>query len=289
VLTLNRNDRESADRFSRDGPFCAQEASRFSAARSRSRRRRASQENSQAAPAGAFPKGSKTRATMFGVIGGQFMNAAAPSTVGTEILARRLRELAGDERNVQVDFLLHLDEFDRRLAFREAGYDSLWTYCLQALHLREGPAGRRIGAMRVLRRFPALEGALRDGRLCISTVTLLGPLLTAENLDDLVARAAYRTKAEVEHLVAAMHPRVAPKEGIRKLPDRATSPAHDISPTPPCAVCGRGAVPVASRAPTRDPFAIGTCRASDADSHPGGAQVVDGRGTPDGRGAARLA
>jgi hypothetical protein len=163
--------------------------------------------------------------------------SAAPSSLSPGALARRLRELAGAERDAQVDFLLHLDEFDRRLAFREAGYDSLWTYCLRALHLREGPAGRRIGAMRVLRRFPALEGPLRDGRLCISTVTLLGPLLTLENLDDLIARAAYRTKAEVEHLVASLQPRAAPRDGLRKLPERAetaalasTAPAEVIEP-----------------------------------------------------------
>src|SRR5919201_2389723 len=143
------------------------------------------------------------------------MNALAPSALASDALACRLRELAGDERDVQVDFLLHLDEFDRRRAFLVAGYESLWTYCLSALHLREGPAGRRIGAMRVLRRFPALEGALRDGRLCLSTVTVLGPLLTNENLDDLVARAAYRTKSETEHLVASLQPRTAPKDGIR--------------------------------------------------------------------------
>jgi 5-methylcytosine-specific restriction endonuclease McrA len=71
--------------------------------------------------------------------------------------------------------------------------------------------------MRVLRRFPALEGALRDGRLCLSTVTLLGPLLTPENLADLVARASYLTKAEVEHLVVSLQPRTAPRDGIRKL------------------------------------------------------------------------
>ncbi|HET7753197.1 MAG TPA: HNH endonuclease signature motif containing protein [Anaeromyxobacteraceae bacterium] len=144
----------------------------------------------------------------------------APSSLGSELLARRLRELAGEERDVQVDFLLHLDEFDRRRAFLEAGHDSLWSYCLRVLHLREGAAGRRIGAMRALRRFKALEAPLRDGRLCLSTVTLLAPLLIEENLDDLVSRAAYRTKADVEHLVATIQPRVAPKEGIRRIAQR---------------------------------------------------------------------
>src|SRR5512140_1105905 len=111
------------------------------------------------------------------------MNAAAPSSLTPDDLARRLAELVADERDALVDFLLLLDEFDRRRAWAEAGYDSLWSYCQRVLHLREGPAGRRIGAMRVIRRYPRLADALRDGRLCLSTVPLLVPLLRDDNLD----------------------------------------------------------------------------------------------------------
>jgi hypothetical protein len=140
------------------------------------------------------------------------------SSLSAPALSLRLQGLAGEERAIQADFLLHLDEFDRRRSFLELGYPSLWEYCLRALHLREGAAARRIGAMRVLRRFPLLEGALRDGRLCLSTLSLLGQVLTAENLDDLVGRASFKTKAEVDTLVASVKPRSAPADGIRRLP-----------------------------------------------------------------------
>jgi hypothetical protein len=146
------------------------------------------------------------------------MVTSVPSSLDSATLTRRLGELAGDERNVQVEFLLHLDEFDRRRAYVDAGYGSLWDCCLRALHLRESSAGRRIGAMRVLRRFPKLEPALRDGRLCASTAALLGQVLTDENLEDLVSRAAYQTKAEVEEIVVSLRPRPAPADGVRKLP-----------------------------------------------------------------------
>jgi hypothetical protein len=145
------------------------------------------------------------------------MNVTAPSSLASDALARRLAELVGDERNVQVDFLLHLDEFDRRRAWAEAGFPSLWEYALRVLHLREGAAFRRISAMRVLRRLPQLADALRDGRLCLSTVALLGPVLTDDNAQDLVASAAFKTKAEVEKLVVALAPRTAPKDGLRRL------------------------------------------------------------------------
>lgn len=61
--------------------------------------------------------------------------------------------------------------------------------------------------MRVLRRFPKLEPALRDGRLCLSTASLVGQVLTDDNLEELIERAAFRTKAEVEHLVVSVRPR----------------------------------------------------------------------------------
>jgi len=149
------------------------------------------------------------------------MHAIAPAalpSLSSAAIARRLTDLCRAERNLQADFLLHLAAFDERRAYLEAGYGSLWTYCLEALHLRESAAGRRIAAMKVLRRLPALEAPLRDGRLCLSTAALLGPVLTEENLERLVAQAAFKSKADTEKLLVSIQPRVAPAEGIRRLP-----------------------------------------------------------------------
>jgi len=166
------------------------------------------------------------------------MNAIAPSSLPSDALARRLADLCGEERNIQADFLLHLDEFERRKAYLAAGYGSLWTYCLEALHLRESSAGRRLAAMKVLRRFPALEAPLRDGRICLSTMNLLGPVLTDENLPDLVARAAFLSKADTEKLVVSIQPRVAPRDGVRRLPG-----AGQVAAGAQAAACAARSVP----------------------------------------------
>jgi hypothetical protein len=150
---------------------------------------------------------------------------AALVALDSAALSRRLAQLAGDEREVQVTFLLHLEEFDRRRAWAEAGHGSLWDWCLKVLHLREGAAGRRIAAMRVLRRFPELADHLRDGRLCLSTAALLGPVLTEETFAQVTERAAYLTRAEVERLVATLAPRAAPRDGVRKLAVGSFGPA----------------------------------------------------------------
>src|SRR5512142_806913 len=146
---------------------------------------------------------------------------ANPASLDSTTLAACLRATAGEERDRQVDFLRYLDAFDAREAFRDAGFASLWEYCLKELALREGAAGRRIGAMRVLRAFPRLEAPLRDGRLSLTTVVTLRPVLSEESLDEVVARAAYKTDEETRHLVATLQPRTAPREGLRKLSEPA--------------------------------------------------------------------
>jgi len=62
--------------------------------------------------------------------------------------------------------------------------------------------------------FPGLEAPLRDGRLSLTTAVTLRPVLTRENLGEMVARAAYKTDEETRHLVATLQPRPAePRTG----------------------------------------------------------------------------
>ncbi len=57
------------------------------------------------------------------------MADTTPASLDSVQLSRRLGELAGHERQLQVEFLLHLEEFDRRRAWAEAGHPSLWRCC----------------------------------------------------------------------------------------------------------------------------------------------------------------
>jgi len=183
------------------------------------------------------------------------MNASILASLDSQALALRLHDLVGKERNVQVDFILHLDEFDRRRAYLESGFGSLWDYCLKALHLREGAAWRRMAAMHVLRRFPRMAAPLRDGRLCLSTLALLGQVLTEENADDLLVRAAYRSKAEVDALVASVKPRSAPADGLRKLPEPRGSPGEPAAapvPAPPAGTAAPARLAATDSAPPHE-------------------------------------
>jgi hypothetical protein len=102
--------------------------------------------------------------------------------------------------------LADLAEVDERQLFVSASYPSMYLYCLRELHMSEGTAFKRIRAARAARQFPAIYPALADGRLHLSAVVLLAPHLSPDTADELLAAAEYKTKAEIELLMAHRFP-----------------------------------------------------------------------------------
>jgi hypothetical protein len=62
------------------------------------------------------------------------------------------------------------------------------------------------------------EPLLRDGRLHLSAIAMLAPLLTPANRDSLLARATHLSKREIEELIAELSPRPDVASSIRRLP-----------------------------------------------------------------------
>jgi 5-methylcytosine-specific restriction endonuclease McrA len=88
----------------------------------------------------------------------------------------------------------------------------------QVLHLSEHAAYGRIEAARAARRFPLLLDLLADGTVTLTSVCLLAPHLTIENHREVLASARYKTKRELELIVAGQQPRPPVPATIRKLP-----------------------------------------------------------------------
>ena len=132
--------------------------------------------------------------------------------------ADELKRLYARERTAMVDFLLALVEFDRRRLYLELGYNSLWKFCLEGLHLGEGATNLRTRAVTLLQQFPSLVEPLRDGRLTLSTLCEIGKILTRDNLADIVERAAWKTREEAEEIVASVRPKQAVSEGLFRAP-----------------------------------------------------------------------
>src|SRR5205085_2091282 len=71
---------------------------------------------------------------------------------------------------------------------------------------------------------------LADGDITLTTITVLGPHLTDENHEILLAAARRKGKREVERLVAALDPQPDIASSVRKLPEPRTIPARISEP-----------------------------------------------------------
>ena len=129
------------------------------------------------------------------------------SRVSDAALVRKLTVLLAEERISMAAVLALLAEVDARRLYLPAGFPSMYAYCVGELHLCEQAAMKHIRAARTARRFPVIFSAVADGRLHLSAVVLLTPHLTSANAAELVAAAAYQTKAEVQQLLARRFPK----------------------------------------------------------------------------------
>jgi len=92
---------------------------------------------------------------------------------------------------------------------------------------------------------------LGDGRLHLSAIARLAPHLTLENRDEVLRRAAHRSKRQIEELVAELSPRPDAPARIRRLPER-HPPARSIpapAPTLPMLLPTEGVLSAAQRRP----------------------------------------
>src|SRR5215216_371922 len=111
------------------------------------------------------------------------------SHLADEKLLCDLESLMARDRAGTAMLLAHIAEVDARRLYAPAGHPSMFAYCVDARHLSEDAAYRRIRAARAARQFPALFTAIEDGRLHLAGTCLLAPHLAAENLDELIEAA----------------------------------------------------------------------------------------------------
>src|SRR4051812_41146153 len=120
---------------------------------------------------------------------------------------------------------------DRRLHFMEA-CSSMFDFCLRKLGMSGGEAYRRIAAARLVRDFPQILEAVRTRRVHLTNVVLMRDLFTRENVVELLAEAAGKTKREVEQIVATRAPKPDARPLIRKLPESKPVPTPAPAFTP---------------------------------------------------------
>ncbi len=134
-------------------------------------------------------------------------------------LLRRLTELLRNSRRVEAELIAHIAEVDRRRLYARHA-SSLFVYCAEVLHLSEAEAYLRIEVARASRKYPVLLEMLADGRLHLSGIATLAPILTQANIDSVLTRATHKTKQKIKELVAELAPKPDIPDTVRKLPER---------------------------------------------------------------------
>jgi hypothetical protein len=179
-------------------------------------------------------------------------NSALASLSNADLLAAT-RDLLSESRGVEAELLIHLGEIDERKLYLERAFPSMFAFCVNELGFSEDAAWYRITVARAGRRLPAIIEAVRSGQAHLAGLRLLVPHLTGENHREVLARAAGKSKREIEELVAGLSPLPPVPAAIRKLPDRAAAHA-ELAAVP---VAPDGPPPALVPAPlpnTPDPF-----------------------------------
>lgn len=133
------------------------------------------------------------------------VGAALRHCPDSELLQRLATHVALDRR-LTAEVLALIGEVDARRLYRGQGYASMHLYCIRELHFSESGAFRRITAARLARHFPDILGAIADGRLHLTAVVELAPRLSPSIGSELLAAAEYRTRAEIQQMLAARFP-----------------------------------------------------------------------------------
>jgi hypothetical protein len=141
-------------------------------------------------------------------------------SLSDDTLHVRLKTLIGRHNALTAELLAHLAEVDARGIYRERACSSLYTYCVYELRLSEDEAQRRARAAKTARAYPILLEMLSEGAIHLTGLLLLAPYLTEANHAELLARARFRTKREIEHLVAEIAPRPDVRARIEPLGPR---------------------------------------------------------------------
>jgi hypothetical protein len=124
-------------------------------------------------------------------------------------LVARLATLLRNERRAMADFIAELAEFDRRRCWEELGYPSLFEFLVRELGLSRGNAFYRTKAVSLAQRFPEVLEALRDGKLCITSIAEVARVLTAENRTEVLPRFFHVSRQEAKLVSAEISPRPA--------------------------------------------------------------------------------
>ena len=144
-------------------------------------------------------------------------------------LVEGLYRIVGSGRRLLAELLAHLCEVEARRLHLDAGYPSLFAYCMARLGFTEDEAYRRISVARLARKAPVVFTWIAEGRLSLSVAALLQPHVLAPNLEQLIEAVAGKSVKHAREVLAAFSPRSDVVSSIRRLPQPTAEAALGVS------------------------------------------------------------
>jgi hypothetical protein len=180
----------------------------------------------------------------------------------------RLADLLRREHHALADFLVALADFDRRGLWESLGYRSLFPFLLRELGLSKGAAYYRMTAAQLVQRYPAALDALREGKVCLTSIVELSKVISPENQAEVLPRYFHLSKREAKEVTAEILPVDPPLRTVVTTVRTDVEPAFALAASPApiveAAVCitdsavhpanlahANSCVPVGSPAPSR--------------------------------------
>ncbi len=142
----------------------------------------------------------------------------------TENLAALLRR----EHDALAEFLVALAAFDQRRCWVALGHSSLFYFLHRELRLSKGAAQYRKVAAELIQEVPGAVEPLRDGRLCLTSITEAAKVVTAENWETVLPRFYGLSRREAMEVVAALQPHPAPPTRDVVTPVRVAAPVRPV-------------------------------------------------------------
>jgi hypothetical protein len=88
-------------------------------------------------------------------------------------LLSEIRQLVGSHREITAKLAGYLAEVEERRLHLQAGFSSMFEYCVKQLRMSDGEAFRRILAARLCRHFPVIGSLLASGAVHLSALELV--------------------------------------------------------------------------------------------------------------------
>jgi hypothetical protein len=134
-----------------------------------------------------------------------------------ESIHRQAIQAAGNYRKSESELLAILIKVLNHKVYFHMGYTSLFDYTVKELKLSEGTAYHFIGIAKKSKEVPEIKQAIDVGKITISNARRIVSVITPDNKDLWIEKAASLKQRELEMEIVKVHPKEFKKEIIKPI------------------------------------------------------------------------